>query len=106
MSLVIGKAVFFPTHFFYRRPKQRGPGAQAQSQGDSPPQGTAKGVRAGRVHTTRLAIGGWEGESARMSFRVGNSPSTLAVPVKGNNIKLAVKELAAAKERSANQRRV
>ena len=47
---------------------------------------------------TRLASRGWEGESARMSLRGGNSPSTLAVPVRGKDSKQAAKERAAAKE--------
>ena len=57
----------------------------------------------------RLASGGWEGESARISLKGGNSPSTLAVPVRGQNSKLsklAAKERTTAKERSADQRRV
>ena len=48
----------------------------------------------------------WEEELARMSLRGGNSPSTLAVPVRGNDSKLAAKERAAGKERSADQRGV
>ena len=41
-----------------------------------------------------------------MSLKGGNSPSTLAVPVRGRDSRLAAKERAAAKERSADQRRV
>ena len=96
--------IYFPP--FYRRPKQRGPGAQAQNQGDSLRQRTAKRARAERVHTKRLASGGSEGESARMSLRGGDSPSTLAVPVRAKDSRLAAKESGAAKERSADHRRV
>ena len=42
------------------------------------------------------------GESARMSLKGGNSPSTLAVPVRGRDSRLTAKERAAAKERSAD----
>ena len=41
-----------------------------------------------------------------MSLRGGTSTSTLAVPVRGEDNRLAAKERAAAKERRANQRRV
>ena len=81
----------------------------ARSQCISPKPGqqsTGKNGESGRFHTTRLASGGGGGESARMSLKGGNSPSTLAVPVRGRDSRLAAKERAAAKERSADQRRV
>ena len=81
----------------------------ARSQCTSPKPGqqsTGKNGESGRFHTTRLASGGGGGESARMSLKGGNSPSTLAVPVRGRDSRLAAKERAAAKERSADQRRV
>ena len=80
----------------------------ARSQCISPKPGqqsTGKNGESGRFHTTRLASGGGGGESARMSLKGGNSPSTLAVPVRGRDSRLAAKERAAAKERSADQRR-
>ena len=44
--------------------------------------------------------------SATMSLRGGNSPSTGAVPVKGQDSRLAAKERAAGKERGKDHRSV
>ena len=41
-----------------------------------------------------------------MSLDAGSSPSTFAEPVRGSDRRLAAKEHAAAKNRSANHRRV
>ena len=95
-------ALFFSTDLFANV-------RAARSQCISPKPGqqsTGKNGESGRFHTTRLASGGGGGESARMSLKGGNSPSTLAVPVRGRDSRLAAKERAAAKERSADQRRV
>ena len=58
------------------------------------------------AHTRRLARGGSEAESASMSLNGGSSPSTFAVPVSGSDRRLAAKERAAAKDKSADHRRV
>ena len=100
--------------FFYRRPHQRGPGAQTRSQSDSLPQRTAKRVRAERVHTTRLAIGAGkesqrECRSGPQGWQMVATPRQhwpLAVPVRSKHIRLAAKKRAAAKDRSAYNRRV
>ena len=81
--------------------------------------GPSVGLRAGRqqttgrlpgaaraAHTRRLARGGSETESASMSLNGGSSPSTFAVPVSGSDRRLAAKERAAAKDKSADHRRV
>ena len=81
--------------------------------------GPSVGLRAGRqqttgrlpgaaraAHTRRLARGGSEAESASMSLNGGSSPSTFAVPVSGSDRRLAAKERAAAKDKSADHRRV
>ena len=58
------------------------------------------------AHARRLARGGSEAESASMSLNGGSSPSTFAVPVSGSDRRLAAKERAAAKYKSADHRRV
>ena len=84
-----GVLVFFFTHLFYVRPL-RGPSAHALSPGNRLRHATGKG--------------GCSEESARTSLRSGMSPSTLAVPDKGRERRLAAKVRAAAKARSADQR--
>ena len=54
----------------------------------------------------RLARGGSRDDSARMSLSSGGSPSTLAVPRRGRERRLAAKARAAAKESRADQRAV
>ena len=76
----------------------------AESQGNSLRQRAAKAARAERIHATRLASAGWEGESAKMSLRDGSSPSTLAVSRRDKDNTLAAKERAAAKGRSTDHR--
>ena len=58
------------------------------------------------AHTRRLARGGSEAESASMSLNGGSSPSIFPAPVRGNDGRLAAKEHAAAKDKSADHRRV
>ena len=67
-------ALFFSTDLFANV-------RAARSQCISPKPGqqsTGKNGESGRFHTTRLASGGGGGESARMSLKGGNSPSTVA----------------------------
>ena len=52
----------------------------------------------------RLARGGSKDDSARMSLSSGGSPSTLVVPPRGRERRLAAKARAAAKESRADQR--
>ena len=83
--------LFSHTHLFYVRPC-RGPSVHAQITSRQQP--TA----------CDWPRGGCSAESARTSLRSGMSPSTLAVPDKGRERRLAAKVRAAAKARSAEQR--
>ena len=57
----------------------------------------------GTTHAVRLASGGGAAESTKSSVRSGALPSTSAMPPSGREERLVAKDLAAARESTADQ---